>query len=279
MQKFNYHQHTYRCMHADLDMEDEDYIQEYIKMGFEKVAFTDHCPEKNKVDKREHMRMPYLQKEEYLSSIKKLKEKYSNKIEIQTGYEAEYLPGEEENLKELKEETDKIILGQHFVYGNNGNLKMFWEGNNSTPNEVKRYADYVEKAMELGIPDIIAHPDLFLSGQEKFGEVEAQATHKICKAAEKYNVLLEINLNNIFAHTYYENRTLNHEPIDVQRKKLHVVKYPSKDFWNIAKDYDIKVVYGIDAHHRGQILLWNELLELAKDVLGEDIINKLNFTE
>lgn len=41
MQKFNYHQHTYRCGHADLDMEDEDYIKEYIKMGFkEKYGFS-----------------------------------------------------------------------------------------------------------------------------------------------------------------------------------------------------------------------------------------------
>ena len=31
MQKFNYHSHTYRCGHADLDMKDEEYIQEYLK--------------------------------------------------------------------------------------------------------------------------------------------------------------------------------------------------------------------------------------------------------
>lgn len=46
MQNFNYHSHTYRCGHADLDMRDEDYIKEYIKMGFKKMAFTDHCPQK-----------------------------------------------------------------------------------------------------------------------------------------------------------------------------------------------------------------------------------------
>ena len=42
MQNFNYHSHTYRCGHADLDMKDEDYIKEYIK-------FINHswsaCPE------------------------------------------------------------------------------------------------------------------------------------------------------------------------------------------------------------------------------------------
>ena len=65
MQKFNYHSHTYRCMHSDADMLDEDYIKDYIKMGFEEVAFTDHCPEKNIIDKRPRIRMLY----EFTSAI------------------------------------------------------------------------------------------------------------------------------------------------------------------------------------------------------------------
>ena len=48
MQEFNYHSHTYRCGHADLDMTDEEYVEAYIKMGFKRMAFTDHCPENNK---------------------------------------------------------------------------------------------------------------------------------------------------------------------------------------------------------------------------------------
>ena len=30
MQNFNFHQHTYRCRHADLRMQDEDYVKEYL---------------------------------------------------------------------------------------------------------------------------------------------------------------------------------------------------------------------------------------------------------
>ena len=75
MQKFNYHSHTYRCIHADSEMKDEEYVLDYIKMGFKKIAFTDHCPEKNEIDKRQNMRMKYSQKGEYLNSIKQLKEK------------------------------------------------------------------------------------------------------------------------------------------------------------------------------------------------------------
>ena len=93
-------------------------------MGFKRIAFTDHCPEKNKIDKRKNMRMEYNQRKEYLGSIQVLKEKYAGQIEIQSGYEVEYLLGEEENLKELKTETDKLILVHHFVYDYNKNLKI-----------------------------------------------------------------------------------------------------------------------------------------------------------
>ena len=36
MQEFNYHQHTFRCGHADMDMLDEDYVLDYINKGIKK---------------------------------------------------------------------------------------------------------------------------------------------------------------------------------------------------------------------------------------------------
>ena len=58
---------------------------------------------------------------------------------------------------------------------------------------------------------------------------------------------------------------------------LTLPPYPSKNFWNIACKYDIKAVYGIDAHYRGQILLWTKLRQLADIVLGNEIIGRLHF--
>lgn len=278
MQKFNYHSHTYRCGHADLDFADEEYVQEYIKMGFEKIAFTDHCPEKNLIDKRRNVRMEYDKRNEYLESIKKLKGKYKNIIEIQSGYEVEYLPGEEENLKELKEEVEKIVLGQHFIYGDNKELLIIGK-NKLLDKELMRYAEYVEKAMENNIPDIIAHPDLYMLKRENFGEIEKKVAEKICQAAEKYNIPLEINLNKIFRKTYFDNEILNNKPIEEQRKKLNEVQYPCREFWEIVSKYDIKVLYGLDAHHRGHILLFHELIELACEIIGMETIEKLKFIE
>ena len=277
MQDFNYHTHTYRCGHADLDYTDEEYIKEHIKMGFKKMAFTDHCPEKNEIDKRPNVRMKYSQKKEYLSSVSKLKDKYKSQIEIETGYEVEYLPGEEENLLELKNEVDKIILGQHFVYADDGHdLRMFWESDFSD-NELLRYAEYVKKAMELGIPNIIAHPDLFMKGRSSFGELEEKTSHIICQTAEKYDIPLEINLNCVYYKTYGECEEFDELQEEIKREKMKKVEYPCKQFWNIAKDYNVRVVYGIDAHHKGQISLFPKVVKLANDIIGQDIKEKLNF--
>lgn len=278
MQNFNYHTHTYRCGHSDQGMQDEDYIKEAIKMGLKKIAFTDHMPEKNRIDKRQNMRMDYSQKDEYLNRINELKEKYEGKIEIETGFEAEYLPGDEENLFDLKRDSDKIVLGQHFIYDDNKNLKIF-QVHEFTDEELIRYAKYIDKAMELGIPDIIAHPDLYMKKRKEFGEIEEKVCKMICESAEKYNVPLEINLCNIFHRTYFENDILNNNnSIEEQKKKLTKVIYPCRNFWKIASNYNIKVLYGIDAHYRGQILLFKELVELANEIIGEEIINRLNFT-
>ena len=275
MQKFNYHSHTYRCGHAEMDMADEEYVKEYIEMGFKKIAFTDHCPEKNRIDKRPNMRMDYSEKDEYLSSIKTLQEKYKNQIEMKTGYEVEYLPGEEENLKELKDETDIIVLGQHFIYDDNKNLKEF-HNDDFTDEEILRYAEYVKKAMEIALPDIIAHPDIYMLARESFGKVEENVARKICGAAEKYKIPLEINLCRIHKIMYHQNNDL---PFEEKKKKLKNVGYPSKGFWKIVRDYNIKVLYGIDAHFREQVLHSKELIELANEIIGEETKSKLNFIE
>lgn len=260
MQNFNFHTHTYRCGHADLDFLEEEYVEEFIKMGFKKIAFTDHCPEKNEIDKRPDIRMKYSQKEEYLNTIKALKEKYADKIEIESGFEVEYLPEEEETLKELKRESDKIILGQHFVYDNNKELIPFSSRREFSDEEIMKYSQYIEKALELHIPDIIAHPDFFMKSRKNFGEADKKVTESIGMAAEKYGIPLEINLNDIY-------RTIYHDNDETNQLSIEDVKYPCREFWEIISKYNVKVLYGIDVHYRGQILLWNELLKLGNEIL------------
>lgn len=273
MQNFNYHNHTYRCGHADLNMKDEDYIREYIKLGIKKIAFTDHSP--LSLDKRPNVRMDYSQKGEYLNSINKLKQKYNGTIEIESGFEVEYLPGEEKNLSILRSEADKIILGQHFIFDDEKNLKTF--RNNFSNSELIKYAQYIDKALELGIPDIIAHPDLFLKNSKAFTKIESEISHMICKSSEKYGIPLEINLSDIFERIFYKDKIFNDLSISEARKEINNVRYPNINFWKVASNYNVKVLYGIDVHHQRQIMLFDKLVLLSNEIIGNDIIKKLQF--
>lgn len=261
MQNFNYHTHTYRCGHADKSFTDEEYVLEFIKQGFKRICFTDHAPEKTRIDKRTNMRMDYSEKYEYLKSINSLKEKYKDQIKIETGFEVEYLPGEEKNLFELKNEADKIILGQHFIYDDNKNLRIFRQADFSDK-ELLIYAKYIETAIENGIPDIIAHPDIYMLNRNKFEEIETKVANIICQAAEKYQIPLEINLTH--PCLYYQHQRDN-------------IVYPCKEFWQVASSYNIKVVYGIDAHFKDQIELYKESIKIVNKHIGIDTINKLHF--
>ena len=244
MQNFNLHQHTYRCRHADLRMQDEDYVQEYIKIELKKIAFTDHCPEKEVIDKREHMRMSYDERLEYLEELKILKEKYKDKIEILSGYEIEFLPGQEDNLRELKEETDILLLGQHFIYGKDGKSLNILHDDEFDDDDIDMYATYIEKASELGLPDVIAHPDFFVISRKIWSKKNEDITRRICAAAEKNNIALEINLNDIFKKTIYDYKKdefYNYTEQEIE-EKLKEVRYPNVEFWKIASEYKIKVL-------------------------------------
>ena len=103
--------------------------------------------------------------------------------------------------------------------------------------------------------------------------------HRICKVAEKHGIPIEINLAQVFNATYYKDRVLNDDSIEIQKGRLGSVPYPRKEFWQIASNYDVKVLYGIDAHHKGQINLFNNLVTLANEIIGMETISKLKFAE
>lgn len=262
MQNFNYHTHTYRCGHADSNMSDEDYVKEFIKLGIKKIAFTDHAPMKEQIDTRKYMRMEYSQAKEYIQSINLLKEKYKSIIDIQTGFEVEYLPGQEKNLFELKEMTDKLILGQHFVYNSDKTTLKVFRIDDFDYDDMIRYANYIKEAMETGLIDILAHPDVFMLSCKYFGKAERDASEIICKSAEKTKIPLEINLAQVQALVSNPNVK---------------TQYPVRDFWEIASHYNVNVIYGIDAHNKDQIVNFEKSICLANKIIGNEVINKLNF--
>lgn len=226
MQNFNYHGHTKRCGHAI--GEDEEYVIKAIENGYKYIGFSDHAPYINGYIKGE--RMKYEELKQYVASIKTLQTKYQSQIDIRIGLEFEMYESQLEQIKKYKEYFDYLIIGQH-------ENELFQEGiyTKYDDESVLRYAQLICKACELGLPNIIAHPDLFMYDKKEFNEACVKATHMICECASKYQIPLEINLNGL----KYGKAQLGDE---------YRYRYPYRGFWEIAQKYPVKVIYGLDAH-------------------------------
>ncbi len=251
MQKFNYHGHTKRCGHAI--GEDEEYVKQAISNGYTHIGFSDHAPYVNGYIKGERMHLKELQ--QYIESIQRLQKKYQDQIDIRIGLEFEMYESQLEQIKKYKETFDYLIVGQH-------EPELFEEGiyTKYDDESVLRYAKLICKACELGLPNIIAHPDLFMYDKKEFNEACIKATHMICESAVQYGIPLELNLNGL----KYGKAQLGSE---------YRYRYPYRGFWEIAQNYPIKVIFGLDAHTPDKYAD-----QKCYEIVMNEIVNDLNLT-
>ena len=222
--------------------------------------------------------MDIAEVETYLASIHYLQEKYKGQIEIESGFEFEYSVRDIEHLKDLKSKTNKMILGQHFVIDSNGNEYEIERGNDGKPiNDavLEMYRDSIISALDAELPDVIAHPDLFMQARDNFGVKEEEITRAICRKAIEKGIPLEINFGKIASKV---DSGMSIE--DIKKK----TPYPSPEFWKIVAEetrfarengQDLLVVYGKDAHFPGQLSTEKDY-EIAKAIIGERTLEQLH---
>ena len=150
MMKTNFHTHTARCGHAS--GRDEEYVQSAIRGGYQVLGFADHSPWRFASSYRSHMRMnPQEQFQDYLRSIRSLRRKYQDQIDIRIGLECEYFPPYMDWLRRViqKEKLDYIILGNHFEYSEE---RRFYFGREVVDEQtLKRYVDSALEGMATGL--------------------------------------------------------------------------------------------------------------------------------
>ena len=253
-QIYNYHTHTARCGHASGS--DEEYVLAAIEAGYKVLGFSDHSPYRDFPNKKSHM--DWEEFPEYVESINSLKEKYKDVIEIKLGIESEYYPLYMDERMELKKSLDFVILGQHFI-NPDGTGSYF---KNITDEEIMIYCDSLCKGMDTGIYSYVCHPDVFMNRQEVFNKTCEEVSHMIAKKAVENDLPLELNVHGVLRGI--------HEFPQGQR-----YFYPFREFWQIASQYPVKVLIGIDAHDPKQLLDF-ETIDKALDVVKD--LN-LNFIE
>lgn len=227
MNKNNYHTHTTRCYHAS--GKDEEYVKAAIKAGIKELGFSDHTPWHYDSSFKATMRMPESQLDDYIESIRYLKEKYKDQISILIGLECEYferyMPWLEKMLKD--KQIDYIILGNH--YYQTDELHQYF---GSPVNEyyLKAYVDHCIKAIDTGLYSYIAHPDLVY--YDKDSKLYQEEMSRLCAYAKEKDMPLEFNLLGFMSGRHY----------------------PNESFWKIASKYQNKAIIGFDAHSPDALL-------------------------
>lgn len=252
----NYHSHTTRCMHATGT--EEEYVLQAIRNGFEILGFADHSAWPYVTDYVSDIRMTTDQLDDYVDTIKALKQKYAGEIRLHLAMECEAFPRYYDWLREMKREKgfDYFILGNHFdtTDENNG----FYFGRSANEKDAFRYLETTVAGMETGLFIYLAHPDLFLNRYPAFDDAAKQVCRELCRAAKRLNMPLEYNL-------------LGHKRQPGLRKQGYI-GYTSPEFWEVAaQEGGVQAIIGIDAHAPEHLNCRAEYSEIREWLTGMGI--------
>ena len=275
MLKNNYHTHTKYCGHAKGDV--EDYVKEAINLNMEELGISDHAPiPLNHGMTKEEWEENYCYEnmdintfDNLLNEIDNLKSKYN--IKLYKGCESEYLYNNDDWYKELRSKLDYMILGIHFFNGEGRVLDTYKD---ITYKNVDCYYECAKRAIETGLFDYLAHPDLYLfdyksiNGKNEFDDKAKEICLKLIDLCVKHDIYFEINTNGLKYSKDKNNRDL--------------WLYPNIEFFKVVKEYmdknpnKLKLIIGADAHEPKALGNDNvkAVLEMVKD-LKLDVLNKM----
>ncbi len=215
--KSNYHAHSKWCKHASGDI--EEICIGAIKANILEFAYTEHVSYPN----YNRSRPDFDQLDMIMDKIEYVKEKYKNDIKIFKSLECEYVPELHDYYKSLKDKynLDFLILGQHFS-DVPPTMDYFKIDNDEM---LKSFEDSIILAINSGLFKMVAHPDVFLNAYP-FNEKAVEVSHNILKAIEENDLYIEINANGL----------------------RNNCNYPSKDFFKLSKEYNLKYLINADSH-------------------------------
>lgn len=225
--RLDYHMHTPLCKHAV--GEPEAYVERALALGLDEIGFSDHGPMPPDYDP--NFRMGLGELPGYVERIRSLQSKYP-RLSIKLGLEADYHPGTEEFVRETTRAYafDYVIGSVHYIgdwgFDNPENIRRY---RGADLYEVYRqYFDLVAQCAESGLYDILGHPDVI----KKFGHRPERPFEDLLgralEAVRRAGMAVEVNTSGL-------------------RKPCREI-YPSRRFLELARERDVPVTMGSDAH-------------------------------
>jgi len=239
--------HTPLCRHAS--GEPVEYAARAVAVGLDEIGFSDHSPMRQ--DDFDNWRMRFDQLGEYVEKVRRAQKDFP-KLTIRLSLEVDYLPGQEEWIRELaaRHPWDYLIGSVHYVSDSWAvdNPEMISKWKTRDPYEVwAAYFDRLTRAADSGLFEIIAHADL----PKKFNiypkEDCTPLFQSFLETARKKDVAIELNTAGL-------------------RKDCREI-YPSPAFLQLAAQQKIPITFGSDAHAPAEVgSAFTEALALARSV-------------
>ena len=232
----DYHMHTPRCNHATGSV--ADYADAAITAGLREIGMSDHSPMPNGFDAA--WRMDHFELKNYIAEVEHVRKKYSDKLIIRLGIEADFHPGTESYVMEMIETHpwDYVIGSVHYIdeWGfDNPDTIQIWD-TWKIEDAYCAYFKLVQQSAESGLFNIIGHPDLI----KKFG-------HRPPSNSKPVNDAMEAMLQAVKA---------NDVALEISsaglRKPVGEV-YPQAIIIQRAAEMGIPFSYGSDAHAPAEV--------------------------
>jgi len=241
------HMHTPLCRHAT--GEPVDYARRAVELGFTEIGFSDHSPMRR--DDFDDWRMRFDQLGEYVEKVRKAQRDFPQ-LTIRLAMEVDYLPGQEEWIRELASlhPLDYFIGSVHYVsdsWAIDSPYKLSEWKNRDVWEVWSTYFDRLTMAAESGLFEIIGHADL----PKKFGYRPTRDCTPLYEtflnAAKKHHCALDVNTAGL-------------------RKDCKEI-YPSRQILELAFQKGVPITFGSDAHAPEEVgMNFKEAIELARSV-------------
>jgi len=241
----NYHSH---CSFCDGRAPLEEFVKEAISQGFYSYGVSSHAP----LPFPTQWTMEWEQMEAYLDEFKNLRSKYADEIELYVGLEIDYL-NEESNpsvarFTELP--LDYRIGSVHLLYDAAGEVvdidcspAVFKERvdrhfNGDVLRVIRMYFDRLFRMVELGGFDILGHADKM--------HYNASYYHPGLLDEPWYEALMKDYFSLVASRGYL---------VEINTKAYDSLGtfYPNSRYWELMKEYQIKILVNSDAHYPERI--------------------------
>ncbi len=223
----DYHMHTPLCRHAE--GEPEAYAARAAERGISEIGFSDHAPMPPSFDQA--WRMSVEEFPGYVESVLRVRERFP-KLSVKLGLEADFFPGTEDFVYNIIHEFDfdYVIGSVHYLEDWNfdhPDFKRRFEGGD-VYGIYARYFDHVRRLASTRLFDVLGHPDVI----KKFGHRPDRAYDDLMRpaleAVKAAGMALDVNTSGL----RYPCREI----------------YPSRRMLEIAREMEIPVTLGSDAH-------------------------------